>query len=295
MGKRILLLGPLAFLLTQSKLAWACSSCGSGGADPVILNPSEQRKFYLGLNHQNSFQDIDLRGQVRASYGPQTKTQMEVAWAERLRPQLFGSIVLGYAYNRRAPDTASGLGDGTINLRYTVWQPSMLEPWLPQLQFMVSHRFGLGRSVYESKREHYLDVFGAGFDETSLGFDSWWGMNALVGGVSFIYSQPWEENTEAGAIRVGAAQKLIVSVGAMPWPECKLLTGMVREQRLATRLDGEAQAESDRLAGDAFFSAETLIPEGDNVRLIVSRKAALGRLKNTSRAWSYTLAWMRTL
>lgn len=275
--------------------AAACSSCGSGGADPLVLNPSEGRKVYLGLSHQWAFRDLTAAGEERSSYGPASKSILELAFAQRISSSLFGSAVVDYVSNRREGETKNGWGDASLNLRYTALQPSMLESSLPQVQLLVNHRFAVGRSIHDAQQDHYLDVFGAGFAETAAGVDLWWGMLPMVGGASFIYSVPYEKSTEAGAIHVGRMQKLILTTGFMPEPEIKFLFGLVAERRSGTELDGALQPDSDRRSQDLFFTIETLRPEADNLRFILSRKGALGDAKNTSRFWSATLAWMRPL
>lgn len=282
-------------LLGGAEPLWACSSCGSGGADPVVLNPSEQQKLYLGLSHQFGYRDIDARGEERSSYGPNQKTSLEAAFAQRLSPALFGSAVVNYAQQSRDGRSASGWGDISVNLRYTALQPSMLEAALPQVQILANHRFAVGRSIHDARRDHYLDVFGAGYAESAAGIDLWWGMLPVVGGASFIYGVPHEKSTEAGDILPGQVQKAILTVGVMPRPDFKLLSGVVAEKRAGTKLDGQLQEDSERHSQDLFFTAETLRAEGDNARFILSRKAAIGSAKNSSRAWSLTLAWMRSL
>ncbi len=291
----LLLLLLLPGLLLRSPEAQACSSCGSGGADPVVLNPSESQKFYLGLSHQWGFREVDAKGEERRSYGPKSKDLVELAFAQRLSPALFGSLVIDYARNERDGQTASGWGDCSANLRYTILQPSMLDPLLPQIQLLLNHRLAIGRSIFDAKKEHYLDVFGAGYAETAPGIDVWWGMLPLVGGASFIYGIPSAKEIDSGSLKMGHVQKGIVTVGYMPNPSFKVLTGVVSERRQGTELDGQLQPDSDRRSNDVFLTVETLRVEQDNLRFILSRKAAWGEVKNTTRGWSTTLAWMRAL
>lgn len=285
-------------------LAWAvspapvraCSSCGSGAADPVILNPLEPGKFYLGLNLVEGFQTIDEQGEVRKDYGPDRKTKLELAYAHRLTPSLFVSLDTGLSENRKGTRTKTGMTDTTANLRWTVLLQDVTEPWIPQVQLVLSHRFQTTRSLQDSKELYNLDSFGAGYDETFAGADIWFGMLPVLFGGSFLYSQPWEEDTRSGRLQVGPTQKWIGTVGFKPLESFKIIGGLVQEKRGGIKLDGEASpVPSDKKSNDLFLTLETLRVEEDNVRFTFSKKAAFGDNRNASVSRSYTLAWMRTL
>jgi hypothetical protein len=282
-------------LLLQSRPLVACSSCGSGGADPLVLNPSESQKIYLGLGLQHGFEDFDGQGIERANFGAERKWASEVAFAQRLSSRLFGSAVTGFGFNQKHSRQQNGQADSSLNLRFTALQPSMVETLWPQVQLILSHRFATGRSIQESKKESYLDVFGAGYDETYLGTDIWWGMLPVMFGGSYLYGVPVESNTPNGRLKVGRLQRAILTVGALVQPEVKLIGGAIGERRGGGELDGILQTDSDRRTQDVFVTLETLYPEGDNWRFTLTRKAAFGELKNASRFWGLTAAWMRTL
>src|SRR5690349_16616087 len=97
---RIKALGVGLLLLGTTK-AFPCSSCGSGAADPVILNPMERQKFYLGLGRQSNFKDVDNQGEVRRDLGPERKNQMEIGFAQRVSENIMGSLVSGVGRNTR--------------------------------------------------------------------------------------------------------------------------------------------------------------------------------------------------
>jgi hypothetical protein len=276
--------------------ARACSSCGSGAADPVILNPLEPGKFYLGLNLAEGFQTIDEQGDVRKDYGPDRKTKLELAYAHRLTSSLFVSLDTGLSENRKGTRTKTGMTDTTANLRWTAWLQDVTEPWIPQVQLVLSHRFQTTRSLQDSKELYNLDSFGAGYDETFAGADIWFGMLPILFGGSFLYSQPWEEDTRSGRLQVGPTQKWIGTVGFKPLESFKIISGLVQEKRGGIKLDGEASpVPSDKKSNDLFLTLETLRVEEDNVRFTFSKKAAFGDNRNASVSRSYTLAWMRTL
>lgn len=278
------------------KSAWACSSCGSGAADPVILNPLEKGKFYLGLGLAEGFQNIDEQGEVRKDYGPDRKSKLELAYAHRLRSDLFVSLDTGVGENRKGSRTKTGMTDTTVNLRWTAWMQDVTEPWIPQVQLVLSHRFQTTRSLQDSKELYNLDSFGAGYDETFVGADVWFGMLPLVLGGSFLYSQPWEEDTRSGRLQMGSTQKLIGTVGYKPIEAFKIIGGIIQEKRGGIELDGEpSPIPSDKKSNDLFLTLETLRVENDNFRVSFSKKAAFGENKNATVFRSYTFAWMRTL
>jgi hypothetical protein len=285
----------LLVLFFKAPFAYPCSSCGSGAADPLILNPMEQQKFYLDIGQQSRFKDVDSNGDFRRDLGPEVKRQMQIAFAQRLSDRLFASLVSGVGQNRRAGRSENGILDSTVNLRYTAWNQSMLNPWLPQMQFMLSHRFKTTRSVQDARKEYYLDSFGAGYGESFYGIDVWFGMLPVMFGGSVLRSQPWAADTKSGRLLPGIDQKEILSVGSMVLPELKIMGGLIRERRAVIRLDGSELANSDRVSHDLYLTGETSLAGLNNFRCTVSKRAAFGSNKNATQFVSVTTAWMRTL
>lgn len=276
--------------------AQGCSSCGSGAADPVILNPLEPGKFYIGLGLSEGFQTVDEQGEIRKDYGPDRKTKLEFAYAHRLTPSLFVSLDTGVGENRKGSRSKTGMTDTTANLRWTALLQDVTEPWIPQVQLVLSHRFQTTRSLQDSKELYNLDSFGAGYDETFAGTDVWFGMLPVLFGGSFLFSQPWAKDTRSGRLQVGPTQKWIGTVGFKPMESFKIIGGGVHEKRGGITLDGEdSPVPSDKVSHDLFLTLETMRVEEDNLRFTFSKKAAFGDNKNASIARSYTLAWMRTL
>jgi hypothetical protein len=285
----------LTILLSAGRQAMACSSCGSGGADPVILNPYENHKLYLGLSSQSGFRDIDQHGESRRSYGPKQKQSLDLAFAQRVTARAFVSAVANFGRNVHEAQSVMQNGDASLNARFNLVQANIAEPWIPQIQVLVSHRFALGRSVYEQRREHGLDVFGAGYDETYLGADLWYGMNAIMYGGSVLFGRQDATTTDAGTVKPGPMQRWIGTVGGMPLDDTKLIGGVIQEKRGSFTLDGEEQPKSERLTHDLFLTLETLFPEGSNYRVSLNRRAAFGKNRNAVEANIITLAWMRAL
>ena len=279
----------------SSKQALACSSCGSGAADPVILNPMEKQKFYLGLAQQSHFRDVDSQGDVRRDLGPTQKTQLEVAFAQRLTRELFASLATGVGLNERQGRSEGGVLDTTLNARYTLLNQTLLEPWIPQVQLMLSHRFKTTRSVQDARKENYLDSFGAGYSETFAGVDVWFGMGSFLFGGSIMRSQPWEASTQYGSWKPGASQKEILTAGVMIGPEWKLIGGAIRDRREGMTLDGQDLPNSDRASHDLFLTVESLRADVNNFRVSVSKRASWGDNKNATQLLSTTFAWMRVL
>lgn len=285
----------LTFLLVAGRQAKACSSCGSGGADPVILNPYENHKLYLGLSYQSGFKDIDQHGKIRRSYGPEAKQGLDLAYAQRLTSRAFVSAVANFGRNAYGSQSVMQNGDASLNARFNVVQPNMAEPWIPQLQILVSHRFALGRSIYESRRDHGLDIFGAGYDETYLGADLWYGMSAIMFGGSVLLGRPDQTSTDAGAVKPGPMQRWIGTLGGLLLEDVKLIGGVIQEKRGSFTLDGEKQPDSERRTHDLFLTLETLYAEGSNYRVTLNRRGAWGDNRNAVEATGITMAWMRAL
>jgi len=285
----------LASLLMAGRQAWACSSCGSGGADPVILNPYENHKLYLGLSLQSGFQDVDQHGNRRKSYGPKQKQSVDIAFAQRLLPRMFMSAVANFGRNVHGSQSEVQNGDMTLNARVNLVQPNIAEPLIPQVQMMVGHRRAIARSIYDQRREFGLDVFGAGYDETYVGTDVWYGMSTIMVGGSLIFGFPESATTDAGSVNPGKMQRWIGTLGGLIREEVKLIGGVIQEQRGGFQLDGVDQPASDRMSHDLFATMETLYVEGSNYRLTFNRRSAFGENRNAVQANVVTLAWMRAL
>jgi hypothetical protein len=75
----------------------------------------------------------------------------------------------------------------------------------------------------------------------------------------------------------------------------KVIAGVNREMTTRSSLDGQSQANSDVLLHSAFGSVDAKIGHHGTVRLILSRAAAFGANKNTSRSDTVTMAYMRSL
>lgn len=282
-------------LLSISSKAYPCSSCGSGAADPVILNPMENQKFYLDIAQQSNFKDVDSEGDVRRDLGPEKKMQMQMAFAQRITERLFGSLVSGVGRNARGSRQATGILDTSLNLRYNLMNQTMLNPYLPQVQVMLSHRLKTTRSVQDARKENYLDSFGTGYSESFYGVDAWFGMLPVMFGGSILRSAPWAADTKSGRLLPGPVQKEIVSIGFMVTPEVKIMGGAVRERRATIRLNGSELRNSDRTSHDLYGTLETSLLGVDNYRVTLSKRAAFATNKNTTELVSLTLAWMRTL
>ncbi len=291
--KRLILAS--GFIFCFASQAYPCSSCGSGAADPVILNPLEDQKFYLGFGGQSNFKDIDSRGEVRRDLGPEQKRQLELGFAQRLSENVMGSLVSGVGRNTRGSRGGTGVLDTSLNGRYTALNQTLLEPYLPQIQLVLSHRFKTTVSVQDARKENYLDSFGSGYAETFYGVDAWFGMLPIMFGGSVLMSHPWATPTKSGRLLPGAVQKEILSLGSMLLPTVKVMGGMVRERRAAIRLEGSELSDSDRVSHDLFFTVETLRQSLDNFRFTVSKRASFGENQNATQVLSVTTAWMRTL
>lgn len=295
LGAWFIRLSLLYSIAMYSQPAISCSSCGSGGADPVILNPSEYTKLYLGLGFQSAFSDIDHLGNQRQSYGADKRYTQTIAVAQRLHPKIFVSLVSGFGFNQKGPKQEVGLLDTSIGARATLLEQSFLEPWLPQIQLLFSHRFTTAKSIYNSKKEFYLDAFGSGFDETYTGVDIWFGMMPILFGGSYLHSFTRKANSESGDIKPGGLRRFILTAGFMPTSNAKLIGGVMIENRPQNKVDSELLANSERSSHDLFLTFETLDPGTDTFRINLLRKSAWGKNKNSAISNAITIAWMRPL
>src|SRR5690606_23275964 len=119
--RALLTLGALGALSAGfSTAAHACSSCGSGGADPLILYPNERWKIYTAFTRQGDFHNVSPKGKVTTNYGPTEKKSLTLSGGMLLTSRSFVTLTIPIAQNSRAGSTKTGVSDASLFARYTV-------------------------------------------------------------------------------------------------------------------------------------------------------------------------------
>jgi hypothetical protein len=291
---RLVVAGIVMLLSLISPRALACASCGSGGDDPLILYPWENFKIYAGFARSEGFTLLDTAGRESFQLAPDARNTTTISVGHTFSNRLFSTLTAPYIVNKRDSYERSGWGDPMMTVRYTILTQDISVDWQPQIQAIAAVRSGNATSVYDYRDPAMLDVFGSGVPEGRLGIDVWHGMFDWKAGFAQTVTAPLAaRRSQIGEVKNGVALRSTLTIG-YGWSDLgKVIFGVNREQTTKKTIDGEAWANSDTLAHSAFLSADAKIEQHSNVRLTVSRVAAFGAARNTSRSDTVTMAVMR--
>ena len=284
----------LMLIASVGEKALACASCGSGGDDPLILYPWESWKVYAGFARSEGFTLINADGRVGEQLSPDARNSTTISVGRNFSNRLFATITAPYIVNRREAYERSRWGDPMLTVRYTALSQDISREWIPQVQIIGAVRSGQATSVFDYEDPAMLDVFGAGMPEGRLGVDVWHGMFDWKAGIAQTLTAPLVSRRSAiGEVRNGFTLRSTATLG-YGWGDLgKVLIGINREQTSAKTIDGEVWDNSDILSHSAFLTADAKIQQHSTVRMTVSRTAAFGEARNTSRADTFTMALMR--
>ena len=274
-----------AALLAQATPAWACASCSSGGDEPLVLYPNEAWKLYLGLARQGAYRYLQADGQVGWQDGPQHQDSLTLAVGRGLTRAIFVTVTAPMLRQTGAAGAAWGLGDLSLNARWTLLPQTFVAPWRPQLQLSSGYR--LPTASLWSWRQADLGMAAA---EARLGTDLWWGMHAWQAGSAAWLLLPHPYVTGQGRVQPGMGLRLLATV-AYRVPLGRLGLGLVHERRGRLRAEGRLVAGSQVQQNALFATLEAQIGGGQAVRLMVSRSAVF-LSRNARQSTAITLAWI---
>ncbi len=250
---RILVLVGLVLGLASERLM-ACASCGSGSGSPLVLYPNEKVKTYFGLSQQAQIRAVGADSQIFHSTQAEQKSTYTVGFGFRLYPTLALVFNQPYTKNTAAGQSKTGSGDPSFEGRWLIVPGAWDRPLLPQMQVIFGHKFSLARSINETEDMRQLDVFGNGFDESTLGIDSWWGMMFLKPGFALMLSKPWARDYSGIRIQRGLRTQIVYGLGHTFWEVLHLNSGIRNDFKTKDRSDGDLVADSDSLQYDFFTS-----------------------------------------
>lgn len=161
-----------ALAATNTPLAFACSSCGSGGEEPVSLCPFEKVKLHLEISRSAGFRIVDFRGHLGADGDPKSKSTLLFAFGYSVQPTFFVTGLLPLLRNERYGASKQGVGEPSVSGHWVAHMQSIDEPWKPQIKKTFGHKFAGRSAIHDSKSKHLLDVFGTGFAETKFGVEA---------------------------------------------------------------------------------------------------------------------------
>lgn len=291
----LFVLGTLASLITGfAPTAQACSSCGSGGADPLILYPNERWKLYTAFTRQGDFHNVSPKGKVTTNYGPSEKKTLTVSGGMLLTNRSFVTLTIPVAQNSRSGSSKTGVSDASLFGRYTAIEQTFDEPWIPQVQLMGGYKHSMSRSIHSTQDFYLLDVYGNGYSEIKGGYDVWFGMKALKGGASQLitYTLPKEQ----GGIKQqpGLALRTTVTLGLSYSDFGKVLIGANLLSSEKLKADGKEVALSEVADNGAFVTVDYGFTPVDLLRLTLARTALFGENRNTVKSQSVILAFMKS-
>jgi hypothetical protein len=275
-----------------------CSSCGTGGDDPLILYPADRMRLYLGAGTTRFDGNIVADGSERGITGVRERQKLLFSFGSRVTRDSFVTLAVPQVTNVGADDSRSGAGDPALGFRYTVVQQDFTEPLRPQVQILAGVKLKAAASTYnaEDQRE-FLDAFGTGFTTWRAGFDIWSAMTTVNYGVAYnmVYANPAVYGGET--IKPGNAHSANVTVGGAfgPAGQMRAVTGIVRNQKQQLTIDGAAVADSVSVQHNLFVTASWRPAPLHEVRLTVVDEGRVLTNVNTTRGRSYTGAYILTL
>ncbi len=274
-----------------SQEALACASCGSGGDDPLVLYPNHDWRFHLGVTRAFGFRTVKADGSLGSEAAPRFKDALTLAVGKALRSDAALTLVVPYLQNWRDGRYKRSFGDPLVTLRWTVLAQDISEPWIPQAQLILAHRFAQARAPQEAQNGYLLDAFGQGVPESKLGIDIFNGMSDLKAGVAFSALFPGERHLAGRSYSPGFGTRTTFTLGYGRAGWGKALLGVTRETRREKRLDG-AEVPASRVVDNGLFA--TVDAEVTNLhmaRVTWARRSAIARNKNGSRNDAFTVAW----
>jgi len=194
--KKISVLGSILVTGFIAESSFACSSCGSSATAPLVLNPNENLKMYLGLSQNFGYMNY---GGYGASATTRTANKMltsrktlTLAVGYRTSENSFVTLTGSVIQNEGPADTmnyANGtktkylLGDPILSGRYNLVNMGMDNIYRPQIQLMAGYKPGLAKNMVD-RDGGAVDTVGNGFHQTNGGIDFWWGMPMIQFGAS---------------------------------------------------------------------------------------------------------------
>ncbi|SMF08905.1 hypothetical protein [Pseudobacteriovorax antillogorgiicola] len=285
----------LAIFLAVHRQAQACASCGSGGKTPLVLYPSENLKYYLGLTQASGFRNFDPSGKSFRTQSTDIKRSFTLALGYRFSQKLFITSSLPYQQNIKGSASQQGIGDPSIGLHYIAILPSFSEPHVPQLQLVANGKLRQADGMNESLDPEQLDVFGSGYNELGLGADLWWGMTAWKFGLAQAWTYSLAEEFSGVSYQPGWQSQSILTFGRDYSAKGKLIGGLKYDFRGEVEIDDRAQPGSEIRNVSSFVTIDYLLTTERQLRLTWDRRGMTQANKNGFRQDSIIFAYQEII
>lgn len=293
MGRRWLF-GVIALFLFVGveQAAIACSSCGSGGDDPLILYPNEDYKLLVSASDESGLRNVAHNGKETLSFGVIRRQRYLAGFGFLTSRYSFVTLVVPYVVNHDQTRTKQGVGDPSLGFRYTFLTQSFENPWVPQVQWIAGYKPSTSRGTDGARDPYLLDVMGTGFDEWRTGLDIWNGMTLMQFGFSQIWVLPMEKETGGKKQKGGNKDSSTLTLGYtdLHW---KIVTGLSRMRTAKRKTNDVLINASEQMQHNVFFTFDWKIDLMQMLRFTVVERGAYGRNINTAKGTAGTLTYMR--
>ena len=288
----------LFYIIFHGVKALSCASCGSGGDDPLVLNPSEDTKVYVALVRSAGYRLVLSDGDCTSQELTDVKYQLHVSAGKRWTSRIFSTVFLPYVLNYYQNEKITGFGDPSLSFRYTVVQQNFLETLIPQVQILASYKRAISRSPGESQNDYQLDVFGSGFSQSRYGIDFWSGLTFIQYGFAFVRGYPYQKTINEYVVTPGVETKSTVTVGQSLSNIGKYAVGMSSIVVDSSKRDGEIIDSTEQKTYNFFSNFDFEVDPSFTLRFGVSKQGGFLRqflsYKNTTDLYTFTLAYMQS-
>ena len=235
---------------------------------------------------------IAQSGKVIENYGVLRKKTLTAAFGGKVYENSYLTFAVPYVTNERQSRSVAGVGDVSLVARHPLILQNFAEPLIPQLQVTGGYKFANARSINESKDREFLDARGTGFAEAKLGYDIWWGMADIRGGIAQNFIHPFARTFHGSKQQPGASLQTVLSLGAEIYPFVGVL-GLSRTESQKRTVEGKSVAGSEIRTQNAFGSLSYKYTLLDVFLFTYTANGVGGLNKNSVRGNTYTLAFTK--
>jgi hypothetical protein len=286
----------LSLTFGNSKSAWACASCSSGGDEGLILFPNEEFKIGLALGRSSNFANMDGQGRESSAGAVVAKETIRLSAGYQPILGFFAVIGVPFVSNVGHDFRRSGLGDPMFTARYTLLQQTFVRPLIPQVQVYGGYKHSISRSLHDTNDLKYQsDVYGNGFSESRIGVDSWYGMSRVRAGLAALWWSGFERTFSSGTYKPGVGIRLTATIGAGWTSKQKSVIGVYHDEIQALEVNGTAQSSLGQKSNSLFMAHEWMTTENESWRLSASRQGAFGIRTNTTVADAMSLMYLKAI
>ncbi len=184
--------------------SYGCSSCGTSATSPLVLNPNENLKMYLGLSQNYNFMNYgghQVSGTTKTvNRMLSTRKTLMLAVGYRTSEDSFVTLSGSFLQNEGTADSMNPskgtkvkylYGDPILSGRYNLVNMGFDNIYRPQIQLMGSYKPSIAKNMVD-KDGGPVDTVGNGFHQIIGGVDLWWGMPYIQFGASQLVTYSFD-------------------------------------------------------------------------------------------------------